>query len=303
MSTFIKVSEIFAQEGEATKDVDQPQALPKTPVITTGDQRVTLAEAMESMHLRPAIEAEPLITVVDTSTGMKELLEALNNLPIDPPSLYIDIEGVNLSRNGSISIMQIFVLPQRRIYLVDIHVLKDEAFSQQGPSGITLRSVLESPSIPKVFYDVRNDSDALFAHYQIALDGIQDLQLMELASRKSSKKYVTGLGKCIEYDAQMTSGERASWKLTKDTGRKLFAPELGGSYEVFNTRPLPDIIIQYCAQDVHLLPKLWRKYHQAMTPAWAEKVETEVKNRIELSRSATYKSNGREKALGPKHWQ
>ncbi|KAJ6005731.1 hypothetical protein N7451_003675 [Penicillium sp. IBT 35674x] len=296
MSTPIKVSEVSAKVVKATKDVDQSQALPKPPVITTGNQRVTLAKLMESMHLRTTIEDEPLVTVVDTSTGMKELLEALNNLPSDPPSLYIDIEGVNLSRTGSISIMQIFVLPQRRIYLVDIHVLKDEAFSQQGPSGITLRSVLESPSIPKVFYDVRNDSDALFAHYHISLDGIQDLQLMELATRKFSKRYVTGLGKCIEHDAQMTSGERAS-NLQRTPDESYSRP----NSVVLMKYSTP--ILQYCAQDVHLLPKLWRKYHQAMTPAWAEKVETEVKNRIKLSQSATYKSNGRDKALGPKHWQ
>lgn len=262
-----------------------------------------MAELMGSMRLRPSIEEEPAVTFVDTATDLKELLKALENLPVSPPSLYIDIEGVNLSRHGSISIMQIFVLPKRRIFLVDIHVLKDEAFSQQGPSGITLRSVLEAPSIPKVFYDVRNDSDALFTHYQTALDGIQDLQLMELATRKYSKKYVTGLGKCIQYDAQMTNEERASWKFSKDAGRKLFAPELGGSFEVFNTRPLPDKIVQYCAQDVHFLPKLWLKYHQVMTPTWKAKVETEVKKRIKLSQSATYNSNGRHMALGPKHWQ
>ncbi|KAJ5656527.1 hypothetical protein N7507_008477 [Penicillium longicatenatum] len=302
MSTPIKIPEVSTKVMETTRNVDQPQALPTTPVVASSNQRVTLADLMESMRLNETIEEEPLVTFVDTPTRMKELLDALVNLPVDPPSLFIDIEGVNLSRHGTISIMQIFVLPERRVFLVDIHTLKYEAFSQQGPSGITLGSVLESPSIPKVFYDVRNDSDALFAHYQIALDGIQDLQLMELATRKYSRKYVSGLGKCIERDAPMTSRERANWKHIKDTGRNLFAPELGGSYEVFNTRPLPDRMVHHCAQDVRFLPKLLGRYHQAMTPAWAAKVEREVRNRIELSQSATFNSKGRHMALGPKHW-
>lgn len=48
---------------------------------------------------------------------------------------------------------------------------------------MSLQSILESPKTPKVFFDVRTDSDALFAQFGIKLAGIIDLQLMELASR------------------------------------------------------------------------------------------------------------------------
>lgn len=153
-----------------------------------------------------------------------------------------------------------------------------------------------------MFFDVRNDSDALFSHYQIELLGVQDLQLIELTTRKFSKRCVNGLGKCIENDAGMTADERANWKAFKDKGRKLFAPECGGSYEVFNTRPLPDEIRQYCAQDVQFLPKLWQKYDGRMTRQWATKVEMEVKNRVRLSKSKTFNGKGRHMALAPANW-
>ena len=55
------------------------------------------------------------------------------------------------------------------------------------PNSVSLKVVLQSPSIPKVVFDIRNDSDARFSHYQIRVDGIKDLQLMELAPRKDSK--------------------------------------------------------------------------------------------------------------------
>lgn len=66
---------------------------------------------------------------------------------------------------------------------------------------------------------------------------------MELATRKFSRRRVNGLGKCIEHDAPMTFIERVSWKAAKDAGRNLLAPECGGTYEIFNVRPLPNEII------------------------------------------------------------
>jgi exonuclease 3'-5' domain-containing protein 1 len=46
--------------------------------------------------------------------------------------------------------------------LIDIHILGGKAFSTAGASGKTLKGILESDSIPKVFFNVRNDSDARF---------------------------------------------------------------------------------------------------------------------------------------------
>jgi len=107
--------------------------------------------------------------LVDTPEAVAHLVDSLLGLPISPSSLYLDIEGVNLSRLGSVSILQILVLPCDKTYLVDIHILKNEAFTAAGETGQTLKNVLESATIPKVFFDVRNDSDALFSHFGINL--------------------------------------------------------------------------------------------------------------------------------------
>ncbi|KAJ6016555.1 exonuclease [Penicillium herquei] len=279
-------------------DVKQPQLQSKVSAKSSLEDLPALTESFQ----RSTLEDSPSFLFIDTLDGLVELLEGLAKLPAWPPSLFIDLEGVNLSRHGTISILQIFVSSTKKTFLVDILALKDKAFSHSTSDGPTLRSILESPSISKVFFDVRNDSDALFSHYGIKLAGVQDLQLMELATRTFSKRLVNGLGKCIEHDAPMTISERARWKACKDGGRKLFAPELGGSYEVFIIRPLSSEIMQYCAQDVQLLPKLWHKYYQRMTPSWKQKVEEEVKSRIELSKSATYNGKGRRMALAPKGW-
>lgn len=80
---------------------------------------------------------------------------------------------------------------------------------------MTLRSILESKTIPKVFIEVRNDPDALLAYVGIRLPGAQDVQLMELATRTLTKRYVNRLSRCIERDPPMTLVEKAAWKAVR----------------------------------------------------------------------------------------
>jgi exonuclease 3'-5' domain-containing protein 1 len=239
---------------------------------------------------------------INTHIALSDLVDTVIDLPTNPPSLYIDLEGVELSRHGTISILQLFASTLNCAYLIDIHTLRDEAFSTAGTKGHNLKWILESEAIPKVFFAVRNDSDALFHHFQISLAGIQDLQLMELATRTFSRRCVNGLSRCIERDAPMTTAEKLAWKAAKEKGLNLFAPERGGSYGVFNTRPLPEEIKVYCVQDVHLLPKLWSYYDRKMTMRWAERVNEASKDRVALSQGKYYNGKGRHMAMAPVGW-
>ncbi|KAH8701215.1 ribonuclease H-like domain-containing protein, partial [Phaeosphaeriaceae sp. PMI808] len=129
-------------------------------------------------------------SLIDTRAAVASLVDSISDLPKHPPSIYVDLEGVNLSRHGTISILQLFVLPANQTYLVDIHTLREAAFLTRATNGKTLKAILESDDIPKAFFDVRNDSDALYSHFGISLAGICDIQLMELATRSFSKSSV-----------------------------------------------------------------------------------------------------------------
>jgi exonuclease 3'-5' domain-containing protein 1 len=87
-----------------------------------------------------------------------------------------------------------------RIYLIDVHTLGAEVFRTPGTEGKTLKDILQDKQIPKVFFDVRNDSDALYAHFYVALQEIEDVQLMESATRKTtqSRRLLSGLKACVE---------------------------------------------------------------------------------------------------------
>ncbi|KAL8852576.1 MAG: hypothetical protein Q9221_002572 [Calogaya cf. arnoldii] len=241
--------------------------------------------------------------LIDTPEAMTTVIDTLVTLPSSPPSLFVDLEGVSLSRHGSVSILQLLVSPSNRTYLLDIHTLGHKAFNAPGTDGkTTLKSLLESDAIAKVFFDVRRDSDALYAHFGIELAGIHDIQLMELATRNplSSKRYVNGLAKCIEKDISMTTNEQQHWKSVKENGIRLFDPRFGGSYEVFNTRPLSKEIRSYCVQDVKFMPGLWAVYNAKLVSLlWIEKVEKATRDRVKNSQSESFNADGPDMKLGP----
>ncbi|KAL4934844.1 ribonuclease H-like domain-containing protein [Aspergillus oleicola] len=245
---------VIAQSGPR-QDKDRLAKLDFGKDIYREDDCELLGLAASLKQTSFADEASP--SLVSTTAALTEMIESIEDLPTSPPSLYVDLEGVKLSRHRTISILQIYVSPHDNTYLVDVHTLNGECFTHKAASGTNLKMILDSPSIPKVIFDVRHDSDALYGHFRIDLAGVQDLQLIELATRTFPKRRVNSLTRCIENDADMTFSERQKWKATKEKGLKLFAPERGGSYEVFNTRPLAEEIIEYCVQDVRFLPKLW----------------------------------------------
>jgi exonuclease 3'-5' domain-containing protein 1 len=286
------------KKADSTVHVKPLDTSPGLTIEVKATEVSTLAASLE----RVRIQENSSPTIVSTTVGLDELIEAIDASAVHPPSLFVDLEGVNLSRNGTISILQIFILPRHHTYLVDIHTLKETAFTHQTVLGRTLKDILESSSIQKVFFNVRNDSDALYSHFGIKLAAVQDLQLMELATRSFPKRRVNGLAKCIEHDAPMNIAERRAWNAAKEKGKDLFAPERGGTYEVFNIRPLPEEIMQYCVQDAQFLPKLWEKYNRKLNWSWEKRIEKEVENRITLSQSPTFNGKGPHMALAPKVW-
>ncbi|KAF3190752.1 hypothetical protein TWF788_008274 [Orbilia oligospora] len=213
--------------------------------------------------------AQPQHTFVDTPEAVASLLSLVPKETTSIPSIYIDLEGANLGRHGSISLLQLFISIIPHIYILDIHTLGQSAFTT--PSLInpltTLKTVLEDSSIPIVCYDIRSDSDALYHLYSVYISNVVDLQLYEVATR--------------------TGPQARKWEQTKQRGAQLFTPEKGGSFEVFNDRPLPKEILDYCVQNVQQLPWLWQYFSrklEKMDERWKALIETETQARIALCR-------------------
>jgi exonuclease 3'-5' domain-containing protein 1 len=249
------------------------------------------------------------VTFIATANELSAILPTLKDLPASSPNLYIDLEGANLSRHGTISLITLYVLSTNTVYLIDVHQLGAAAFTTTAVSTsatpeppLTLKTILESPDIPKVFFDVRNDSDALFSHFGISLQGIHDLQLMELTTTKrkswDGRQYLTGLAMCIKHEAGLDLNERQRIDTVKNQGIKLFAPEHGGSYAVFNERPLQPIVQEYCVQDVVYMPRLWNIYQARMDAFWRVMATEGAQARVKESQGPGYQSTGEHKRYG-----
>ena len=145
--------------------------------------------------------------IINTAKQIGDLVDwlILRHAPPKPhaPTMYIDLEGVNVCREGTLSIFTLLIdtgTTTLSVYLIDVFSLGLQTFETTGAKGQTLKDILQDENIPKVFFDVRNDADVLFAQFGVALQGVQDIQLMESASRKSTRprRLLNGLAKCVE---------------------------------------------------------------------------------------------------------
>lgn len=249
------------------------------------------------------ILAQTDVIVVDSTTNLLSLLDNLTSIAVGSPLLYLDLNGVKLGRHGSISIISLHIATMKKLYLIDIHRLGKSAFSTTNSSATSLKTVLESPTMPKVIFDIRINSGALFSHFQISVDGIKDLQLMELATRKGSKDLLAELAKCIEQDSSVSIAAQAEWQSTQEGASQLYDPKKGGRYEIFNERPMRPEVVKYCARKVALLPGLYNTYNAKLRlpgeAFWQFQVQKATKDRIKLSQSPRYDGNAKTKASGP----
>ncbi|KAI4701172.1 hypothetical protein J4E89_010748 [Alternaria sp. Ai002NY15] len=223
---------------------------------------------------------------------------------LDSPIIHLSLEGANLCRSGMISILTLLLCedPQsQQTYLIDVHKLGAYAFSTVGTMRTTLKDILQNGKIPKVFFDVRNDSDALFARFGIALEGVQDVQLMDSAAEDTlgTRKYLSRLPHCVERNKIISFHHQMTWCRNRTAGEVLFRVEFGGSREAFSKRPLPDDIVVYCVGEVMLLPELRNKLWGTRTQEWRDLVRDETERRVVYTHGADYQPGGTDWVLAP----
>jgi len=234
--------------------------------------------------------------VVSTTVDLAHFLESLH----PSSTLYLDLEGKDLSRHGTLTIITILVHPQNTVALIDVLTLGPAAFGTQSPPSTirprkTLKSILEDSSITKYLWDVRNDADALKALYDVGIEGVIDIQLLENATRYGSKTYLRGLNPCVQRDLKLPDRDLARWVRIKDQGSSCMESD------PFSVRPLAPETLSYCVGDVEFLPQLRDTYmrRQTCTRARFEKVRAMSAARVREAHLPCYEPNGPEKRLGP----
>jgi exonuclease 3'-5' domain-containing protein 1 len=210
----------------------------------------------------------------------------------------VDCEGVDLSRTGKLCLVQIG-LQNGTVFIFDITVLGALAFEIRMNDGIeTLKTLLESPRILKIIFDVRNDSEALFHQYNVALTNVMDIQLSELALRRCSgqkTQFLHGLKKVIEEHLDVDPTTMA----LKASLTRRFAASNGFDVQMWNHRPLQSEAIEYAAADARLLFPLHRKFLSQLKPKWINKVMQLSNDRLQERYLKNPTPNGPERAYAP----
>jgi hypothetical protein len=199
--------------------------------------------------------------------------------------LAIDLEGVGLGQSGAagggITSVQICMGPKSLCYIVDVVALGGEV-AFRGPSS--LQTLLEHSTVVKLFWDCRNDVRALFEGFQIRCGGVLDLQLIQVACGVACGRVPSrlgGLGTAIKRTLapQLSHAEIDRLVRVKDLAHRVFAPDLGGSYEMWKVRPLSPLLLEYMT-DVRYFHMLRQVY---AIPRALLAVGVEVKFAAELA--------------------
>jgi exonuclease 3'-5' domain-containing protein 1 len=179
---------------------------------------------------------------IDTEEKLSIAIEEIRQAIQKGETIAVDCEGVELSRFGSVTLVNIAVRGQ--VYLIDILKIGSAAYDRG------LRSILEDKSIKKLMFDCREDADALKHLYNVRLDGVLDVQLLEVMNRIIHRGYtkIRSLIHCLKlfvFDEIMLEVKlKGTTYMYEDN-------------KVWEKRPLSEDMLKYASIDVLALFKLY----------------------------------------------
>lgn len=196
------------------------------------------------------------IQLIDTLGSLLHLLRTVENCKVK--IIAVDFEGMKLCRHGALCLVQVCLQDEpHMVYVIDVYQLGRRCFSVATQRGTSFKTLIEDDSYTKVWFDPRNDVDALYHQFGVFPRGIFDLQLAEVADRRArglNVQYVQGLGKVLWNCHKLTLEQKRFADRINLLGKNLFEPQNGGNYEIFQSRPLNPVILVYAAHDArHML--------------------------------------------------
>ena len=222
--------------------------------------------------------------LVDSEGSLKAMLEDLEG----ESTLAVDCEGVNLSRSGQLTLLQI-AKRGGAAYAVDVLALGAAAFGEdpnptpEGPkaTGGSLRELLEDGGVTKLFFDPRCDADALLHAHGIRLRNVLCLQAAELAHRRQrglNARLLAPMSRAVEEHCGLDAAQLRTFQLIKAAGKRL----IRGPGEVWAKRPMPRELLHYAAFDVSYLFDMHDAIVPNLEPEWRDKVDAESDRRAEF---------------------
>jgi hypothetical protein len=178
------------------------------------------------------------VIIVHQGTSLKEqelYSRILNNTPV----ITLDVEGVNLGRNGITSIVQIGI-SETNCFVFDVYQL-----AASHPVISLLRSVLENEKIVKVIHDCRMDADCLWHRYKTKLTNVHDTSCWHNVILKNSS-VCSSLNDTLAFYGIQSNGHRDPSIYQREP-------------EYWLNRPFTHSMINWAVTDVYRLFALYRE--------------------------------------------
>lgn len=229
LDELIEEMRLFDQRSNGTQQ-QRPNRTSHPPPTTTSNKA-----AWKAANKLPQL----IDTIEDVQAAVKHLKGCRR--------IAVDLEGNDLGRDGTISILQISTY-NKKVFLFDITSLRHSAFD----AG--LRDLLTNEKVTKVFFDLRQDCDALYHHYEIMPTPVLDCQVALMNTPKlRESEYLTGYKKALAFSNLLSDEVSEEMQLIKEEGHDFFRTVVNA----WDIRPLPEFLLQYLVVDVvYLLPLL-----------------------------------------------
>jgi exonuclease 3'-5' domain-containing protein 1 len=187
-------------------------------------------------------------------------------------------------------------VPTNTAFLVDVQLLGSDAHDSKNARRFSLKTILESSVIPKVFFDVRKCSQLLFDLFRIDMGGVSDVQLMELGCRPgplSAKRYLATLADCVANCSASSDVQKERQRAEQDIAR-LFDTREQEAADIADKRPLEmEMEQQHRLRNLIILPSLHGRYDEKLRRPkrrfWQAQVQQATEDRIKLSQAPRYK--------------
>lgn len=240
---------------------------------------------------------DDFVAVVDGPDSLQACLRDLKTAAF----VSLALKGRMLSRHGAISVLSIRA--GGNMYLVDVHLLQVAAFTTSA-GGVSLKGILESTSVKKAVYDVRNAANALFFLFDVRLRNVVEVQVYHLVSRSpNQRKFWWSLDKAIAHSGVLDSHTLADFKDARTTFAQEYVTARGGDEYLLEQRPFSNSLIAYCALDVFFLGQLYDVCRALVTSEWIDRVQQLTAVRLAESMQWSYTPWSEDKKFAPMQWQ
>ncbi|KAL5334138.1 hypothetical protein BJX70DRAFT_402841 [Aspergillus crustosus] len=219
------------------------------------------------------------VTIIGTQDSLKRLLEELAEWPLDRVLPY-GMEGVDDGRTSHLIFVTFYFATKSTVYLVDIMTLGKKAF--QLYHRTSLKSILSSPKIRKITFDVKAACKTTFNTYRVAPYNVEGVQLLHAAAATNNMRTLKWLKHCLECDSPFTPISVQRWQRNN---HDLWVGDNSHStniyrFALFTIRPTREDVQKVCANHLIVLPVLYTYYASGLPPKTRNEVWNETQGII-----------------------